>query len=143
MPGKVNPVIPEVVAQVAARVIGNDASATIAGLSGHLELNTMMPVLGASVLESVQLVASACRLFDAKCVRGMKADKQRCRRNAELSPAVATALNPLIGYDKAAALVKEARTTGRTIRQLLLEKKLLPKKKIDEVLDLRRMTGEK
>jgi fumarate hydratase class II len=140
MPGKVNPVIPEVVAQVAAQVIGNDAAVAVAGLSGHLELNTMMPVIGKNVLESIELLAAACRLFDEKCVRGVKADKQRCRRYAELSPSVATALNPLLGYDKAAALVKEARATGQTIRQLLLEKKLLPKKKIAEVLDLKRMT---
>ena len=141
MPGKVNPVIPEVVAQVAAQVIGNDTTVAVAGLSGHLELNTMMPVIGKNVLESVELLSSACKLFDEKCVRGIKADKKRCRRNAELSPSVATALNPLIGYDKAAALVKEARTSGKTIRQLLLENKLLPKKKIDEVLDLSKMTG--
>jgi fumarate hydratase class II len=140
MPGKVNPVIPEVVAQVSAQVIGNDAAVAVAGLSGHLELSTMMPVIGKNVLESIELLAAACRLFDEKCIKGIKADKKRCRRYAELSPSVATALNPLIGYDKAAVLVKEARATGKTIRQLLLEKKLLPQKKIDEVLDLKRMT---
>ena len=142
MPGKVNPVIPEVVAQVSAQVIGNDAAVAVAGLSGHLELNTMMPVIAKNVLESIGLLAAACRLFDNKCVRGIKADKKRCRRNAELSPSVATALNPLIGYDRAAALVKEAKATGKTIRQLLIEKKLLTNKKIKEVLDLRKMTGK-
>ncbi len=142
MPGKVNPIIPEVVAQVAAQAIGNDAAVAVAGLSGHLELNTMMPVMGKNILESIELLAAACKLFDEKCVRGIKADKNRCRRYAELSPSVATALNPLIGYDRAAALVKEAKATGKTIRQLLLEKNLLPKKKIDEVLDLKKMTGK-
>ena len=141
MPGKVNPVMPEVLAQVAAQVIGNDMAVTVAGLSGHLELNTMMPVIAKNVLESIALLASACRLFDEKCVRGMKADRARCRRNAELSPAVATALNPLLGYDRVAALVKESKSSGKSLRQLLLEKKLLPKEKIDQVLDVKKMTG--
>jgi fumarate hydratase class II len=141
MPGKVNPVIPEVVAQVSAQVIGNDTAVGVAGLSGHLELNTMMPVIGRNVLESIALLGAACRLFDEKCVRGMKADRKRCRRNAELSPSVATALNPLIGYDRAAALVKEARATGKTIRQLLKEKRWLSEGKISEILNLKRMTG--
>lgn len=141
MPGKVNPVMPEVVAQVSAQVIGNDLAVSVAGLSGHLELNTMMPVIGKNVLESVALLSSASVLFDEECVRGIRADRKRCRRNAELSPAVATALNPLIGYDRAAALVKEARATGRTIRQLLKEKRWLSEGKISEILNLKRMTG--
>jgi len=141
MPGKVNPVMPEVLAQVAAQVIGNDMAVTVAGLSGHLELNTMMPVIAKNVLESIAILASSCRLFDEKCVRGMKADRARCRRNAELSPAVATALNPLLGYDRVAALVKESKSSGKSLRQLLLEKKLLPKEKIDQVLDVKKMTG--
>jgi len=141
MPGKVNPIMPEVLAQVSAQVIGNDIAVTVAGLSGHLELNTMMPVIAKNVLESIALLASACRLFDEKCVRGMKADRARCRRNAELSPAIATAVNPLLGYDRVAALVKESKTSGKSLRQLLMEKKLLPKEKIDQVLDVERMTG--
>jgi fumarate hydratase class II len=118
MPGKVNPVMPEVVTQVAAQVIGNDAAITIGGMQGHFELNVFVPLIAKNVLESVKLLASACRLFAEKCVDGIEANRENCERYAELTLAAATALNPYIGYDKAAEIVKESAASGRSLREV-------------------------
>ena len=108
MPGKVNPVIPEVVTQVAAQVIGNDAAITVGGLQGHFELNVFIPMMARNLLDSIRLLASASRLLAEKCVDGIEANREQCERYAELTLSAATALNPHIGYDKASEIVKEA-----------------------------------
>jgi fumarate hydratase, class II len=116
MPGKVNPVIPEVVSQVAAQVIGNDAAITVSGMQGHFELNAFMPVMARNLLDSIKLLAAASRLLDEKCVAGIEANREQCEHYAELTLAAATALNPYIGYDKATEIVKTALETGQSLR---------------------------
>jgi fumarate hydratase class II len=122
MPGKVNPVIPEVVLQVSAQVIGNDAAITIGGLQGNFELNVRVPLIARNILESVRLLASTARIFAEKCVDGIQANEDGCHRSAESTLAAATALNPYIGYDKAAEIVKEAASSGRMLREVAYEK---------------------
>ena len=117
MPGKVNPVIPEVVTQVAAQVIGNDAAIAAGGMQGHFELNVFVPLMARNLLDSIELLASAARLFAEKCVDGIEANREACERYAELTLSAATALNPYIGYDKAAEIVKEAAASGRPLRE--------------------------
>src|SRR5262249_5900892 len=108
MPGKVNPVIPEVVTQVAAQVIGNDAAITVGGMQGHFELNVFVPLLARNLIQSIRLLAAASRLLAEKCIDGIKANREACERYAELTLSAATALNPYIGYDAASEIVKEA-----------------------------------
>ena len=121
MPGKVNPVIPEVVTQVAAQVIGNDTAVTVGGLQGHFELNVFVPVIARNLLESIRLLAAAARLFADRCVEGIEADREVCERYAELTLSAATALNPYVGYDKASEIVKEAAASGRPLREVARE----------------------
>jgi fumarate hydratase, class II len=118
MPGKVNPVIPEVVTQVGAQVIGNDAAIAIGGLSGQFELNVYVPLMARNLLQSIQLLTSASRLLAEKCVDGMEANREQLERYAELTLSAATALNPHIGYDKAAEIVAEAARSGRSLREV-------------------------
>ena len=138
MPGKVNPVIPEVVTQVAAQVIGNDTAITIGGMQGHFELNVFIPLMARNLLESIQLLASACRLLADKCVDGIEANREQCERYAELTLAAATALNPYIGYDKASEIVKEAAASGRSLREVAREQGV-EDAVLDEALDFRAM----
>jgi fumarate hydratase class II len=140
MPGKVNPVIPEVVMQVAAQVIGNDAAITVAGSQGNFELNVRVPVIGRNLLESIDLLAATCRLFADKCVDGIEANLEGCQRSAELTLAVATALNPYIGYDKATEIVQAASRSGRTLREVALEHGV-DEKTLEKALDLRQMAA--
>jgi fumarate hydratase class II len=140
MPGKVNPVIPEAVAQVVVQVYGNDTAVAFAGSQGSFELNTYVPVMARNLLESIRLLANASRVFADRCVDGIEADVARARQYADASPAVATALNPLLGYDRVAELVKESVRTGRSVRELVLEHGLLPAADVDRVLDLVAMT---
>ena len=140
MPGKVNPVIPEAVCQVAAQVIGNDLTITIGGQFGNFELNVMMPVKGHNLLQSINLLSSVSRIFADKCIVGIKADKKRCEEMIEKSLAMCTVLAPIIGYDAAAKIAKEAYETGKTVRQVALEKKLLPEDELNKVLDPWAMT---
>jgi fumarate hydratase class II len=121
MPGKVNPVIPEVVTQVAAQVIGNDVAITAGGMQGHFELNVFVPLIARNLLQSIHLLASASRLLAEKCVAGIEANREACERYAELTLSAATALNPYVGYDKASELVKEAAATGRSLREIARE----------------------
>jgi fumarate hydratase, class II len=136
MPGKVNPVIPEVVMQVAAQVIGNDAAITVAGLEGNFELNVRVPVLARNLLESIDFLSATCRLFADKCVDGIEANLEGCQRSAELTLAVATALNPHIGYDRATEIVKAAADSGRPVREVALEHGV-EEEILDKALDLR------
>src|SRR5439155_13628513 len=115
MPGKVNPVIPEVVTQVATQVIGNDAAITVGGLQGHFELNVFIPMIARNLLDSIRLLAAASRLFAAKCVDGIEANREQLERYAELTLSAATALNPYIGYDLATEIVKEAAASKRSL----------------------------
>jgi fumarate hydratase, class II len=138
MPGKVNPVIPEVVTQVAAQVIGNDTAITIGGLQGHFELNVFVPLLAKNILESVKLLASASRLFAEKCIDGIEANRENAEHYAELTLSAATALNPYIGYDKATEIVKEAAASGRPLREVAREQGV-EDAVLDEALDYRAM----
>ena len=118
MPGKVNPVIPEVVTQVAAQVIGNDAAIAVGGMQGHFELNAFVPMMARNLLGSIGLLASAARLLAEKCVAGLEANRETCERYAELTLSAATALNPYIGYDRATEIVQEAARSGRPLREV-------------------------
>jgi fumarate hydratase class II len=142
MPGKVNPVIPEVVLQVAAQVIGNDAAVTVAGSQGAFELNVRVPVMARNLFESIRILTSACHLLGAKCVEGITPNEDVLRRHAESTPAIATALNPYIGYDKATEIVNEAVASERTIREVALEKGV-DEETLDKALDLRAMAHGK
>jgi fumarate hydratase class II len=121
MPGKVNPVIPEVVIQVGDQVIGNDAAITAAGSQGQFELNVRVPLIARNLLDQIKLLAAACRLLNDKCVAGLEPNLDALTRYAEANLQVATALNPLIGYDRATEIVKEAAASGRTIREVAIE----------------------
>ena len=138
MPGKVNPVIPEVVTQVAAQVIGNDAAIAVGGMQGHFELNVFVPLMARNLLDSIELLASACRLFAEKCVDGIEANREVCERYAELTLSAATALNPYIGYDKASEIVKTAAASGRSLREVAREAGV-EDAVLDEALDYRKM----
>ncbi len=138
MPGKVNPVIPEVVLQVSAQVIGNDTAITIGGLQGNFELNVRVPLIARNLLESIQLLTSTARIFAEKCVDGIKANEEGCHRSAESTLAAATALNPYIGYDKGAEIVKEAASSGRMLREVAYEKGV-DEETYNKAMDLRKM----
>jgi fumarate hydratase class II len=140
MPGKVNPVIPEVVVQVAAQVIGNDAAVAFAGTTGSFELNVAVPVMARNLLESVRLLAAVARVLADRCLAGFEADDERCRRYAESSPALATALVPHLGYEQAASVVRQAVAEGRTLRDVVLERGLMVAADLDRVLDVDAMT---
>jgi fumarate hydratase class II len=140
MPGKVNPVIPEALCQVAAQVMGNDLTVTLAGMLGNLELNVMMPVMAYNLLQSIHLLAAALPIFTEKCINGLKADKKRCGEMVEKSLAMATALSPHIGHDAAAQIAREAYETGRNIREIAMGRKILPDGEMKKILDPWRMT---
>jgi fumarate hydratase class II len=140
MPGKVNPVIPEVVLQVGAQVIGNDAAITIGGLQGQFELNVRIPLMARNLLQSIHLLTSACTLLAEKCVDGIEANLEGCERSAEGTLAVATALNPFIGYDKATEIVKDASASGRTLREVAREHGV-DEETLDKALDLRKIAA--
>src|SRR3954454_12129688 len=138
MPGKVNPVIPEVVLQVAAQVIGNDTAITIGGMQGQFELNVRIPMIARNLLHSIHILSSAATLLAEKCVDGLSAVEEVNERHAESTPAIATALNPHIGYDKATEIVKESVASKRTIREVAIEMGV-DEATLDEALDLRAM----
>ena len=138
MPGKVNPVIPEVVTQVAAQVIGNDQAIAIGGMQGHFELNVFIPLMARNLLDSIKLLSSASRLLAEKCVDGIEANREQCEHYAELTLSAATALNPYIGYDRAAEIVKEAAASKRSLREVAREAGV-DEEILDRALDYRRM----
>ncbi|TML19982.1 MAG: class II fumarate hydratase [Actinobacteria bacterium] len=138
MPGKVNPVIPEVVTQVAAQVIGNDTAITVGGMSGQFELNVYVPLIARNLLQSIRLLASASRLLAERCVDGIEANREQCERYAELTLSAATALNPYIGYDKATEIVKEAAASGRSLREVARDAGV-EESVLDRALDYRSM----
>ncbi|HHC07544.1 MAG TPA: class II fumarate hydratase [Actinobacteria bacterium] len=140
MPGKVNPVIPEMVMQVAAQVFGNDTTITWGGANGNFELNVMMPVVAHDLLESIGLEANAARVFKDKCIDGIEADEVRARHLLEQNVIIITALVPRIGYDRAAEVAKKAFAEGRSVREVAAEMGVLPPDELDEALDVRPMT---
>ena len=140
MPGKVNPVIPEAVSQVVAQVIGNDAAVAFGGAAGNLELNVMLPVIARNLLESIRLLASVSRVFTDKCISGIEADVERCRTYALSSPSIGTALNPFIGYEEAAKVIKASVAEGKDLRSIVLERGLLSEEEVDRALDVEAMT---
>ncbi|HEY5190207.1 MAG TPA: lyase family protein, partial [Solirubrobacteraceae bacterium] len=138
MPGKVNPVIPEVVLQVGAQVIGNDAAITVAGSQGNFELNVRVPLIARNLLESIRLLAASSRTFAEKCVDGIRANEEGANRSAESTLAAATALNPHIGYDRASEIVTEAASSGRMLREVAYEKGV-DEETYNRAMDLRKM----
>ncbi|HEY2997429.1 MAG TPA: class II fumarate hydratase [Acidimicrobiales bacterium] len=140
MPGKVNPVMVEAMTQVAAQVIGYDAALAFAGSQGNFELNVYLPVIARNLLESIRLLANVTRLFADRAVAGIEADEERCRTYAELSPSLGTSLNPYIGYEATAEVVKESIATGRSVREIVLERGLLGEEELDRALDVLGMT---
>jgi len=140
MPAKVNPVIPEAVYQVAAQVVGNDAAIGFGATAGAFELNTAMPMMARNLLESVHLLSTVSRLLADRCVAGLVADVERCRINAESSSAIATALNPHIGYEEAVRVVRQATAEGKTLREVVVERGLLRPGEVDRILDVEAMT---
>jgi aspartate ammonia-lyase len=140
MPGKINPVIPELAAMVSFQVVGNDVAVALAVQAGQLELNVMMPTMSYSVLQSITISTNMLRQFTDKCIAGITANDKRCNFYVQATVSLATALNPYIGYAKAAEIAKEAVATGRSIIEIAREKKLLSEKEIQEILDPARMT---
>jgi fumarate hydratase class II len=145
MPGKVNPVIPEALSMVCAQVIGNDAAVAFGGAAGNFELNIMLPMLARNLLESIRLLASSTVLFADRCISGITADEARARELAEGSPAVATALNPVLGYEEAASIAKQALAEHKSVRDVVVERGHLDQGRItledlDRLLDVMEMT---
>ena len=140
MPGKVNPVMSEAMMMVAARVMGNHATVTIAGSRGNFELNVMMPVLSHALQESITLLANIARVFADRCVVGIEVNEERAKELLERNPSIATALNPYIGYDEAATVAKEAAKEGVSVREVVERRQLIDEAKLDEALDVRGMT---
>jgi fumarate hydratase, class II len=140
MPGKVNPVMSEMVMQVAAQVIGNDTAVAWSGANGNFELNVMMPVMAHNLLQSIELLANAADTFRERCVEGLEANAERARELVEKNAIVVTALNPYIGYDAGARIAKQAVATGRSVRELVLEEGLMDENELDAALDIKKMT---
>lgn len=140
MPGKVNPVIAEAVNMVAAQVIGHDAAVAVAAMNGNLDLNVMMPLIAYDLLEAIELLAAVSRVFADKCVRGIRANAERCREYGEATASLVTAIAPVVGYDAAAKVFKRAVEKNVSIRRALEESNLLPREKLDEILDLKKLT---
>lgn len=140
MPGKVNPVLPEAVSQVVVQVFGNDAAVAFAGSQGTFELNAFLPVMARNLLESIRLLTNVTRLFADRCISGLEANEERMRRYAEATPQVAAALNPVLGYDRVAALVQESAKTGQSIRELVIAHGLMEPTELDARLDLLGLT---
>jgi len=143
MPGKVNPVIAESMAQVCAQVIGNDTTITVGGSTGLLELNVMLPVIAHNLLESERLLSNACRMFADKCIAGLQANKERCAEQIEWSMSMVTSLAPVIGYDRASQIAKQAVNEGKTVRQICQEDEILPADVLHDLLDPSSMLAPK
>ena len=139
MPGKVNPVIPEMMMQVCAQVIGNDAAVTFSGTNGNFELNTMLPVMAHNVLESIELLTNGIKAFNEKLLIGLEPNIEKMESNTQKNPILVTALVPKLGYDTAAQIAKESMSTNKTIREILLERDLLSESEIDDLLDLKKL----
>jgi fumarate hydratase class II len=140
MPGKVNPVLAEAMTQVGVQVMGNDAAVAFAGSQGNFELNVYLPLMARNLLDSTRLLTNVSRVFAERCVAGIEADVERCRAYAEASPSVGTSLNPYLGYEGAAEVIKESMKTGQSIREIVLERGLLDEAQLDQALDVLALT---
>ena len=140
MPGKVNPVMSEMMMQVAAQVIGNDVAIAWGGANGNFELNVMMPMIAHNLLGSAGILANGCDAFRERCVDGLEANEKRAQELVEKNAIIVTALNPHIGYDNGAKIAKEAVATGRSVRELVLEAGLMTGDELDDALDIKKMT---
>jgi len=140
MPGKVNPVMAEMLNMVAFQVAGNDHTVEMAVQAGQMELNVMMPVINHNVLSSMEILKNSLNVFSERCVKGITADEARCRDYSERSVALATVLNLHIGYNKAAEVAKEAARSGKTVREIVLEKGILTEEDSLKILDIKKMT---
>lgn len=141
MPGKVNPVIPEVINQISFEVIGNDLTVTLAASSGQLQLNAFEPIIGLNLFDSIEMLKDGCRILADQCVAGITANVDRCIGNVLRSPGLATILNPIIGYERAALIAKEALRTGKSVYDLALETRIVTKEQLIALMDPRKMTG--
>ncbi len=141
MPGKVNPVIPEVINQISFQVIGSDLTVTLAAASGQLQLNAFEPIIGYNIFDSIEMLKDGCRILSDRCVSGITANVERCRANVLRSPGLATALTPLIGYERAASIAKKSLTTGASVFDLALAMRIVTRQQLDALMDPRRMTG--
>ena len=139
MPGKVNPVIPEMMMQVCAQVIGNDVAVTFSGTNGNFQLNTMLPVMAHNVLESIELLTNAIKVFNEKLLIGLEPNTEKMESNTQKNPILVTALVPKLGYDTAAEIAKESMSTNKTIKEVLLERELLSESEIDDLLNLKKL----
>ena len=139
MPGKVNPVIPEMMMQVSSQVIGNDTAITFAAANGNFELNTMLPVMAHNVLESIAILSTSTKVFWEKLIKGLEANTEKLEGNIQKNSILVTALVPKLGYDTAAEVAKEAMANDKTIKEVLLEKELLSEAEIDELLDIEKL----
>jgi aspartate ammonia-lyase len=140
MPAKVNPIIPEAVTMAAAKLIGNDATITTAAQYSFLELHMMMPLIGYTILESIEIASNTCITFADKCIIGIRANIERCRQYAESSLMVITAITPKIGYEAAAKIAKKAMETRKSIKELLVEEGIVTKEEVDKILDIKKLT---
>jgi aspartate ammonia-lyase len=140
MPGKINPVMPEMLTMICFQVVGNDTAISLATQAGQLELNVMIPTVIHNLLTSIEILKNGMDVFIRFCVTGIAANKKRCDDYAETSYGIAAALNPYLGYSRAAEVVKESVKTGKTLRQIILERKLLPEKKLKAILSPVRLT---
>jgi aspartate ammonia-lyase len=139
MPGKLNPVIPEAVNQVCFQVIGNDLVVTLAAEGGQLQLNPFGPIIAHNVLSSIKLLTNAATMLQSKCISGLAANEKNCQQHVEGSTSIAAAIVPLLGYEKAAAVAKEALNTNSTVREVVTKNRLLPEHVIDRIFDLRNL----
>ena len=142
MPGKVNPVMAEMLNMVCFQVIGNDTTISYACQASQLELNVMKPLIAYNLISSIDILSNAVEVFTKKCIDGITADTKRCREDADATLAMATALNPVIGYAAAAEVSKEAYRTGKTVRQLAVEKGILTENKAKTILNPKKLTGK-
>jgi fumarate hydratase class II len=140
MPGKVNPVLAEVVTQVSVQVFGNDAAVAFAGTQGNFELNVFIPLMARNLLEAIRLLAASCRVFAQRCIAGIEPNVERLKEYAESSPSIGTALNPYLGYETAAEVVKEATKSGRSVRDVVKRRKLMTDEELDRALDVLALT---
>jgi len=139
MPGKVNPVIPEMMMQVSAQVIGNDTAITFSAANGNFELNTMLPIMAHNILESISILTTGAKVFTEKLVNGLEANAGKLDENIQKNSILVTALVPKLGYDIAAEVAKEAVAENKTIKTVLLDRALLPENEIDELLDIEKL----
>jgi fumarate hydratase class II len=139
MPGKVNPVIPEMMMQVSAQVIGNDSTITFSAANGNFELNTMLPVMAHNILESISILTTGTKTFTEKLIVELEANTDKLNENIQKNSILVTALVPKLGYDIAAEIAKEAVSTNNTIKNVLLERSLLPEDEIDDLLDIEKL----